>query len=132
MCTNWRESAHSGERNALCIWAHGQTDICIGPGHAAFKWIQPPQKSGHSYFLRFMEQCRAVVKEVSFVFCRMYRPHLPSTNHVNAELCRALPHCYNIWEAHCDPVWPLDASPSHSPYEAFDHIFGSSVNCFKV
>ena len=31
-----------------------------------------------------------VVKEVSLCLYRMYRPHLPSTNHVNVELCGAL------------------------------------------
>ena len=46
------------------------------------------------YFLHFAEQGRAVVKEVvkevSFCLYRISRPHLPSTNHVNAELHGAL------------------------------------------
>ena len=51
------------------------------------------QKSEHSYFLRFTEQGRAVVKEDikegEFVFIQDPSPLL-STNHVNAELYRAL------------------------------------------
>lgn len=88
MCTNCQESAHSGEGSALCIWAHGQSVVSIG--HDAFTVIWSQLKSGHSYFLPFAEQCRAVVKEVSLFLYRMYRLYLPSTNHVNAELYRAL------------------------------------------
>jgi hypothetical protein len=33
---------------------------------------------------------KEVVNEVSLCLYRMYRPHLPSTNHVNAELYGAL------------------------------------------
>jgi hypothetical protein len=37
-----------------------------------------------------MEQCRAVIKVVSLCFLQDVPPHLPSTNHVNAEQNRAL------------------------------------------
>ena len=80
MCTNWQERAHSGERSVLCIWEHGQSDICIG--HAAHTVIWP-QKSGHSYVLRFVEQFKAVVKEVMvmwyrarFGLCNWYTLHM--------------------------------------------------------
>jgi hypothetical protein len=63
MCTIWQGRVHSGERSALCIWPHGQSDVSIG--HAAFGVIWPQPKSGRSYFMCFAEQCRAVVKEVS-------------------------------------------------------------------
>jgi hypothetical protein len=62
---------------------HGQFDVCVGD--ATFTVIRLLQKSRHSYFLHFAEQRRAVVKEVSLCLYRISRPHLPSTNHINAE-----------------------------------------------
>jgi hypothetical protein len=76
----------------------GQSDICIG--HAAFMVIWPLQKSEHLYFLSFAERQRAIVKEVvkEYILClyRNSRPHLLSTNHVNAELYRDLRIVKNV------------------------------------
>lgn len=103
--------------------------------------IWPLQKSGHSYLLRFAEQCRAVVKEaVSLCLYRTSRPHLPSTNHVNAELYGALHivtkfgRCtvmrYRAWFGLCMSLEALHCP--HPPYGDSDHIFGSSINCLLV
>ena len=62
----------------------------LGIGRAAFTVIWPLQKSGHSHFLRFTEQPKAVLKEVSLCLYRTSRPDLPSPNHVNAEPYGAL------------------------------------------
>jgi hypothetical protein len=56
-----------------------------------------------------------------FVFIQDVLPHLPSTNHVNAELyctIRSPRRCYKSWYAHSDAVqsliWPLHAQFKHT------------------
>ena len=55
--TSFWEQAWRNMRENENVWLkalHGQSDICIGS--AEFTVIWPPQKSGHSYFLRYTEQ----------------------------------------------------------------------------
>ena len=121
---------------------HGQSDIRIGS--EAFMLIRPLQKSGHSYFLHFAEQRRAlelscvkeVVKEVS-LFIQDVMPPLTINQSCQCGAIPKPPHCYKIWEVWCDAVqssiWPLHASGgsaivSHPPYRALNHIFRSSIH----
>ena len=122
--TFWREK---------CIWAHGQSDVYIG--HAAFTVIWPQQKSGHSYLLRFMEQYRAVVKEVSLGGTSCVNTIMSMQSYTEPSTF------YTIWDAHGDAlqssIWPLHASggsaiASHPPYGASNHIFGSSLSWVLV
>ena len=132
ICTNWQERAHSGERSALCIWVHGQSDVCIG--HVAFM-------ASRAYLLRFVEQCRAAGKEVSLCFHQEVPPPPTINQSCQCGAVHSPPHCYNIWEtdggAVLSLIWPQHASggstmASHPPYEASDHIFGWSINWLLV
>ena len=98
---------------------HGQSDHCIG--RAAFTVI-PLQKSGHSYLLRFVEQRRAIVKEVSLRFIQDLPPPPTVNQSCQCGTIKSHPHCLKIWEAHSD------VQLCHSPYGASNHIFGSSIN----
>ena len=65
---------------------------------------------------------RAVVKEVSWCLYWTSRPHLPSTNHVNAEIYRALRIVTTFGQRmvmrYGAQFWPLPAS---------NHIYGNGL-----
>ena len=72
MRTNWRESAHSGEGSALCIWVlHGLSDVCID--HAAFGDVASAEVRAF-ILLALCEEDGAVVKEVSLCFIQDVQP----------------------------------------------------------
>ena len=99
MCTNLREKAHSGERSALGIWAQSypiwaQSYVCIGDAAFTVKW--PPQKSRHSYFLRFTEQCLAGVRS-EFVFIQDETPPPRVNQSCQCGAIQSPWHCFQNW-----------------------------------
>jgi hypothetical protein len=77
--------------------------------------------------LLFAEQSRAVVKEVvkevSLCLYWTSRPHLPLTNHVNAELYGALRIVSKFGSRTV-----MRNEPQYGLCIPLDHIFGSSIN----
>lgn len=97
---------------ALLKVPHGQLDTC--GCREAVMVIWPQQKSRHSNFLRFAEQRRAVVKEVSLVDGRSC-----INSHVNTE---PPPHCWNI----CGMEVNLHSAPPEALIVS-DHQYGAST-----
>jgi hypothetical protein len=109
---------------------------------AACTVLQPLQMSGHLYYLASRSSAellsrplvKEVAKEVRLCLYRISHSHLPSTNHVNAELYGALRIVTTFvsctvmrYGAEFGLCVPLGGSTIAS-YKAHNHIFGSSIN----